>query len=165
MSSRRARSRLGRRNPPGAELEQIEAVYRRSTARLRRVAAAIIGDRDAALDAVQTGFSIAVRRRAEFLGDGPLEAWAWRIVVNEARDARARLLVRDGAGLGGAYLGGSRKPDVLPELSERQRLVMFLRYYADLDYPTIARVLGIGEGTVDATMKQAHARLLEEVSP
>jgi len=64
-----------------------------------------------------------------------------------------------------SILGGSRKPDVLPELSERQRLVMFLRYYADLDYPTIARVLGIGEGTVDATMKQAHARLLEEVSP
>jgi RNA polymerase sigma factor (sigma-70 family) len=44
-------------------------------------------------------------------------------------------------------------------LPERQRLVLFLRYYADLDYAAIARVLGIRRGTVSATLSQAHAAL------
>ena len=56
----------------------------------------------------------------------------------------------------------------LAELSERRRLVVFLRYYADFDHPTIARVLAINEGTVAVTLYQAQTRLrelLEEVSP
>jgi RNA polymerase sigma-70 factor (ECF subfamily) len=161
MSSR-VRTRLGRRSPQEADFEQIEAIYRRSVTRLRRVAAAIIGDRDAALDAVQTGFSTAVRRRADFSGDGPLDAWAWRIVVNEARDVRARLLAHDAAGPRGEILAA------LAALSERQRLVVFLRYYADFDNPSIARVLAINERTVGATLDQAHPllqELLEKVSP
>jgi RNA polymerase sigma factor (sigma-70 family) len=52
-------------------------------------------------------------------------------------------------------------------LPERQRLMLFLRHYADLDYQSIAAALGVSAGTVSATLSQAHARLrqtLEEVS-
>jgi RNA polymerase sigma factor (sigma-70 family) len=55
---------------------------------------------------------------------------------------------------------------LLAALPERQRLVLFLRYYADLDYRSIAEVLEIQPGTVGATLNQAHAairRQLEEV--
>jgi RNA polymerase sigma factor (sigma-70 family) len=51
-------------------------------------------------------------------------------------------------------------------LPERQRLALFLRYYADLDYAAIADVLGIRPRTVAATLNAAHTRLrrrLEEV--
>jgi RNA polymerase sigma factor (sigma-70 family) len=51
-------------------------------------------------------------------------------------------------------------------LPERQRLAVFLRYYADLDYRAIAQVLGIEVGTVSATLSSAHRALrrsLEEV--
>jgi RNA polymerase sigma factor (sigma-70 family) len=44
-------------------------------------------------------------------------------------------------------------------LPERQRLALFLRYYADLDYATIARALGVRRGTISATLNQAHAAL------
>jgi RNA polymerase sigma factor (sigma-70 family) len=44
-------------------------------------------------------------------------------------------------------------------LSERQRLVVFLRYYADLDYATIAEALSISSGTVGATLTTARAAL------
>jgi RNA polymerase sigma factor (sigma-70 family) len=44
-------------------------------------------------------------------------------------------------------------------LPERQRLVLFLRYYADLDYAAIAAILEIKEGTVGATLHAAHASL------
>jgi RNA polymerase sigma factor (sigma-70 family) len=44
-------------------------------------------------------------------------------------------------------------------LPERQRLALFLRYYADLDYASIAAVLDIEVGTVSATLSRAHATL------
>jgi RNA polymerase sigma-70 factor (ECF subfamily) len=44
-------------------------------------------------------------------------------------------------------------------LSERQREVLFLHYYADLDYSTIADALGISPGTVGATLSTARSVL------
>lgn len=44
-------------------------------------------------------------------------------------------------------------------LPERQREVLFLRYYADLEYRAIADVLGIEPGTVAATLSAAHQSL------
>jgi RNA polymerase sigma factor (sigma-70 family) len=54
----------------------------------------------------------------------------------------------------------------LAQLPERQRLALFLRYYADFDYSQIAETLGIKVGTVSATLSAARAnvaRLFEEV--
>jgi RNA polymerase sigma factor (sigma-70 family) len=48
---------------------------------------------------------------------------------------------------------------VIASLPERQRLVLFLRYYADLDYEAIAATLGVAPGTVGATLNAAHAAL------
>jgi RNA polymerase sigma factor (sigma-70 family) len=51
-------------------------------------------------------------------------------------------------------------------LPERQRLTVYLRYYADLDYRAIADVLDVEVGTVSATLSAAHRSLrrnLEEV--
>jgi RNA polymerase sigma factor (sigma-70 family) len=44
-------------------------------------------------------------------------------------------------------------------LPPRQRTVVFLRYYADLDEQAIAAALGIRRGTVAATLHQVHARV------
>jgi DNA-directed RNA polymerase specialized sigma24 family protein len=55
----------------------------------------------------------------------------------------------------------------LAALPERQRLVVFLRYYADLDYREIAEALDVKVGTVSATLHAAHGSLrsaLSEVS-
>jgi RNA polymerase sigma factor (sigma-70 family) len=52
-------------------------------------------------------------------------------------------------------------------LPERQRLVLFLRYYADLDYRTIAEILAVEIGTISASLHAAHKALrrsLTEVS-
>jgi len=53
-------------------------------------------------------------------------------------------------------------------LTERQREVVFLRYYADLDYAAIAAALAISSGTVGAILNSAHNTLrqaLQEVRP
>jgi RNA polymerase sigma-70 factor, ECF subfamily len=145
---------------------ELEQLYRDRYERLVHVAAAITGDVEAAYDAVQDAFATAVRKRSSFRGTGSLEAWVWRIVVNSAR-RRARERARDPLPLAeppSPNGGGGRDDDRtlrawLAVLPERQRLVVFLRYYGDLEYPAIARILGVKVGTVSATLHSAHAAL------
>ena len=164
--------RLRRR---GASVDAIERVYRARLPEFRRVAAAITGDREQALDAVQEGFATALRKRKQYRGDGSLDGWVWRTVVNTTYSQRRRLrpatsLAEEAApgenGHGSADADRVRAALLL--IPERQRLVIFLHYYADLDYAAIADVLGISTGTVGATLHTARAamrRLLEEVAP
>ena len=44
-------------------------------------------------------------------------------------------------------------------LPPRRRLVIFLRYFADRSYREIAEIVGVSEGTVAATLSQAHREL------
>jgi RNA polymerase sigma factor (sigma-70 family) len=151
----------------GAELAEIEAVYRRRLPELRRLATAITGSRETGLDAVQDAFAQAVHRRHQFRGEGSLEGWLWRIVVRGARDVAARAAREPAATLNGARGGEAEADDdaqarvhvLVSELPERQRLALFLRYYADLDYGSIAEALEISPGTVGATLAQAKANL------
>jgi RNA polymerase sigma factor (sigma-70 family) len=147
-------------------VDELEALYRARLTEFRRVAAAIAGDRDLGADAVQDAFARAVRKRRSFRGRGTLEAWVWRIVVNAARDARRRSRASGPSPSDNLSLGTER-PDVpLHLLTERQREVVFLHYFADLGYDEIAEALGISSGTVGATLTTARRVLrgaLEEV--
>jgi RNA polymerase sigma-70 factor, ECF subfamily len=157
-------------NRRGASLEELEALYRSRFDVFSRVAAGVTGDAERAHDAVQEAFANAVRKRGSFRGDGPLEAWVWRIVLNAARsDVRRSAPAADREVR--AASNGHPERDVelrvaLARLPERQRTAVFLRYYADLDYAAIGEALGIAEGTVAATLNAAHAALracLQEV--
>ena len=145
-------------------LTEIEALYRDRFRHFKRVAVAIVGDAERAVDAVHDGFADAIRGRSGFRGEGSLEAWVWRCVVNAALRARkpaeALELHEEWHRRNGHE---ELEPDVLraavAALPERQRLVLFLRYYADLDYHTIATAVGVRTGTVSATLHAAHAAL------
>jgi len=96
---------------------------------------------------------------------------SWRILVNEARRLAREfgtepLAVRTDSGSNGQSGDELGIRAWIAALPERQREALFLRYYADLDYRTIAEVLGIEVGTVSATLSAAHQALrrrLEEV--
>jgi RNA polymerase sigma factor (sigma-70 family) len=158
---------IGRR---GAKLEDLEVLYRSRFDVFARVAASVTGDSERARDAVQEAFATAVRKRGSFRGEGSLEAWVWRIVLNAARsDVRRSILAVEYEELAAA--NGHPEQDAelrvaLARLPERQRTAVFLRYYADLDYAAIGAALAIQPGTVAATLNAAHAALrtrLEEV--
>lgn len=139
-------------------VDELEALYRTRLPEFTRTAAAIAGDAESGRDAVQEAFAKALRKRRRFRGDGNLEAWVWRIVVNAARDARRRRLRKLPAPL---PLETQAQDLGLPLelLTERQQEVLFLHYYADLDYTTIAHALGISPGTVGATLSAARETL------
>jgi RNA polymerase sigma-70 factor (ECF subfamily) len=145
-------------------LQAIEDLYRRRYPHFVRVARALVGSRDVAHDAVQDAFAAAVRVRDGYRGDGPLEAWLWRILVNEARRRARERATAAVAGEAVAEPATDGRPDdavvaAVAALPERQRLAVFLRYYADLDYRSIAAALGVEVGTVSATLHAAHAAL------
>jgi RNA polymerase sigma-70 factor (ECF subfamily) len=142
----------------------IEALYRADFARFARFARAVTGDRESALEAVQEGFADALRKADRFRGSGTLEGWVWSCVLNRARKARRRPQPDLHADRNGA--APEKDPDLrarLAALPERQRLVVFLRYFADLGYREIAEVLEVEVGTVSATLHAAHAALRQEL--
>ncbi len=71
------------------------------------------------------------------------------------------------AGLGEpGLLEPERDPELaaaIRALAPRRRLIVFLRYFADLSYEQIAEACGVSEGTVAATLAQAHEALAERI--
>jgi RNA polymerase sigma factor (sigma-70 family) len=145
----------------GASVAELERVYRAGFARFVRVATAVAGDEQSGADAVHDAFVQAVRHRRSFRSDGPLEGWVWRMVVNAAKKRTNRETTAEPTELPAVHENGFGDPvrSLVAGLPERQRLALFLRYYADLDYESIAATLGIASGTVGATLNAAHAAL------
>jgi RNA polymerase sigma-70 factor (ECF subfamily) len=141
---------------------EIEVIYRSRRLAFVRVARAITGERESALEAVQEGFADALRHADGWNRRGTLEAWVWRCVVNRARKARPRrheLALPPLNEEPWASPDDADLRDRIAALPERQRLVVFLRYFADLDYQGVAEVLDVRVGTVAATLHAAHAAL------
>jgi RNA polymerase sigma factor (sigma-70 family) len=155
-----------------ARLDLIETVYRSRYEDFVRTASAIVNSRETGRDAVHDAFVTAIRRRRTYRNDGPIEAWIWRIVVRSALKLRPTRVERS---LDEEPDAAARVESPAPErgevwtavtgLPDRQRLMLFLRYYGDLDYRTIATVTGVQIGTVGAELNAAHRsvrRYLEE---
>ena len=145
-------------------IEAIEAVYRGRYATFLRLAIALLGDAERARDAVQEAFAKAIRARSSHRGAGTLDAWLWRTLVNVCLDERRRArlvgpLPDEPAASNGHVEEWPELRAAVAALPERQRLVLFLRHYADLDYETIAQALGLRRGTVAATLNAAHTAL------
>ena len=152
-----------------ATVEAIEELYRSRYASYRGGVTALMGSHDAARDVVQETFAQALRDRRDFRGDGSLAAWVWRIAFRTALRSRRNgppELTLDELVEAAPPSAAERDPELataLRSLSPRRRLVVYLRYFADLPYAEIASLLDISEGTVAATLSQAHAELLEQL--
>jgi RNA polymerase sigma-70 factor (ECF subfamily) len=149
------------------QTRKIEDVYSRRYQSFRGALAGIVGSYELAHDVVQESFARALKNRAGFRGDGPLEAWIWKIALRVAYEMRGQANEVELADAFEPELPQSERDEklaaALKELPPRRRLVVFLRYVADLDYREIARVCEISEGTVAATLAQAKAALAESL--
>ena len=151
-----------------ASTKEIERVYRERYVGFRNALATVTGSRESARDAVQEGFARALRERKSFRGEGPLEAWIFRIALRTALESRRNgreVALEDAVdpSLPAAEDTDPELAEALRALPPRRRLVVFLRYFADLSYSDIAYVCGISEGTVAAALAQARASLLEQL--
>lgn len=144
----------------------LERLYRERYVAFRNTFTTVAGSREAARDIVQEAFARALRERKKFRGDSSLETWVWRIAFRVALSQRRATVGAPGRDLDPQLSEPSRDPELTEAvrgLPPRQRLVVFLRYFADLPYTEIAAVCGIAEGTVAATLSQAHAALARQL--
>jgi RNA polymerase sigma-70 factor (ECF subfamily) len=144
------------------DVEQaLEELYRSRYRTFEAVLATVTRDREAARDAVQEAFAVALARKRQFRGEGSIEGWVWKIALRLASGRHRR-----------RRMEGERLDPVMPELdldpalaaairmlAPRRRLFVFLRYFADLSYEQIAQACGVSRGTVAAALAQARAEL------
>lgn len=146
-------------------IESIESVYRNRGADFFRLALARTSNPKLARDAVQEGFARAIRARVGFRGSGSLETWICRCVLNATHDSRLPAVEHELHDVDGV-VWKPETPDgevraAVRRLPARQRDVLFLRFYLDFDYLTIAELLGIEVGTVSATLHAARKSLTQ----
>ena len=141
---------------------ELEDLYRRRQGAFQVMLASVTGSVESARDVVQEAFAQALRDQAGFRGDGSLEGWVWRIAFRVAIGSKgSRELAADELPEV-AFVDARRDPALaaaVRQLPPQRRLAVFLRYFADLSYAEIGEVLGIAEGTVAATLSQAHKQL------
>jgi RNA polymerase sigma-70 factor (ECF subfamily) len=152
----------------GATTAELEQLYRSRYRMFLDGMTRVVRDPESAREVVQEAFARALRSRRRFRGDASLEAWVWRIAVNEALRARRGLLPgwnEDADEIAAApdAAPDSTVRDAVRALPPRRRLVVFLRYFADLSYGEIATICQISEGTVAATLAQSHDELSEHL--
>lgn len=149
-----------------SSMDALEELYRTRYVGFRNALAPIAGSREAARDAVQEAFAVALRERRRLRREESLAPWVWRIAYRLALRERSRTAAEalpDDISI----LEEGRDPALaaaIRSLPPRRRVVVFLRYFADCSYAEIAAALGISEGTVAATLAQAQAALHDELA-
>ena len=151
--------------PRGATQAEIESLYENRFRAFLLTVTAMLRDGEAALDVVQEAFARALRGRRAFRREGNLESWVWQIVLNLARDYGRR---RDPPlsrleSVDHRAEADDELRELVMSLPERQRLSVFLRYYADLSYDQIALALSVTPGTVAASLNAAHKTLRRQI--
>ncbi len=147
----------------------IEELYRERYVGFRNALATVTGSYESARDAVQEGFARALASRRQFRGDGSLAAWVWQIAFRAALEARGVPEASIDDVLDPQLVAPERHPSLTAALATlsppRRRLIVFLRYFADFSYADIATACDVSEGTVAATLAQAHQALAETLEP
>lgn len=158
--------------PPGStDLEEAE-LYRRFAPRVRRYGRRHLRDHAAADDLAQDVLLLAIERlragavrRPEeigsfILGTSRMMARAGRRVERRHEALTAKFMaVPDQQPPAAAALDVPRVSACLRALTERDRLVVLLTFYAEREAPRIAEDLGVTPGAVRVIRHRAMARL------
>jgi len=147
-------------------MEPLEQLYRDRYVGFRNALAPVAGNREAARDAVQEAFAVALRERTTLRRRESLAPWVWQIAYRLALRERARAHA-DELPVDLSILDPERDPALaaaIRTLAPRRRVIVFLRYFADFSYAEIAEALELSEGTVAATLAQARAALYHDLA-
>ena len=147
MREKRALSDLAQALP-GSDL--LRAAYERRARQLWSFGRRLGLDIDTAEDCMQEAFSRVMNQPADSVAN--IDAWLFRVVHNLAVDHLRRAAgTREVVARAFPEMGLPNEDQValwalVDGLPDRQRAVVYLRYRADLDFATIAGILGITEG-------------------
>lgn len=136
----------------------------------------MVGDHSDADDVLQNAFIKAWRYIEQFRGDASLKTWLYRIATNEAitflnaRNKRATADIDDIAHTDATPRTQHQAPTdaqsiedklqrAIAALPEKQRAVFLLRYYDEMPYEEMSRVLDTSEGALKASYHHAAKKI------
>jgi RNA polymerase sigma-70 factor (ECF subfamily) len=154
----------------------FNAIVQRYQEKVYWVARRIVGNHDGADDVVQEVFVKAYQALRGFRGESSIYTWLYRITVNLALNATRKQKLRDFFRIDELFeLSGedSERPDRLVErqeqrnlieeamatLPEKQKAVFILRYYDELPYEEIAKILKTTVGGLKANYFHAVKKI------
>lgn len=138
-----------------------------------RFAMRMLGDYDAADEALQTAFVRAFQTIGRYKDADRFEEWLFRIIINECRTRALRRTVQSRRPSGevdaladwrAAVAGNDEGADVqraLDQIDPINREAFLLQYVEELTYPQIASLTGVSVITLERQVDRACARLRE----
>jgi RNA polymerase sigma-70 factor (sigma-E family) len=154
----------------GHEQDEFADFYRASRDSCLRAVTAVVGDRELAEELLAEAFARAWTSWGKVRRHPAPQAWVVRTALNlgvswwRRRQREVPLADHDAAVAQGP--GDGVDPALiaaLRQLPARQREVLALRIFLDLDTETTAKVIGIAPGTVTAHMSRAVAALRRDL--
>lgn len=139
--------------------------------RLSRLALVLSGDHHLAQDLVQDTMVKIVRKWDAVRRSEDPAGYTAQMMINQWRDSTrswSRRRAREGLAVldrpedddhAGALLDRISLRQAMTLLTEKQRLVLYLRYFEDRSVREVARLLGCAEGTVKSQTSAAIRRL------
>jgi RNA polymerase sigma-70 factor (sigma-E family) len=156
----------------GHEQDEFAEFYRVSRDSCLRAVTAVVGDREVAEEQVAEAFTRAWTSWGKVRRHATPRAWVVRTALNLGvsrwRRRRREVPLADHDAAAAAGLSNGVDPVLiaaLRRLPARQREVLALRIFLDLDTETTAKVIGIAPGTVTAHLSRAVAALRRDLSP
>lgn len=162
---------------PRQRRSAFEAVVRQYSETLYWQVRRIVLVHEDADDVLQNSFVKAWTALDSFHGESKLQTWLSRIAINEALDfvrkqSRHATVSTDDADLGLAnqlmadeYFDGdeteAQLQEAIAQLPDVQRTVFQMRYYDEMKYSEISKVLGTSEGGLKASYHIAVKKISE----
>lgn len=161
---------------PNRQRKAFESVVRQYSEQLYWIIRRMVFTHDDANDVLQNTFLKAWNGLRAFHGDAKLSTWLSRIAINESIDflrrQRSHIAVSadEEQGLANTlmadpYFDGDETQALLQEaisqLPDVQRTVFQLRYFEDMKYSEMSRVLNTSEGSLKASYHIAVKKISE----
>lgn len=160
---------------PARQRKAFEQVVRQYSPQLYRQIRRMVYSHEDANDILQNTFIKAWTNLEQFRGESKLSTWLYRIAVNEALnflqrrkdttaidEAPAAVVGRLRAD---AYFDGDEAELQLQEaiagLPEKQRAVFLLKYYEDMKYEDMSRVMDTSVGALKASYHHAVKKICD----
>jgi RNA polymerase sigma-70 factor (ECF subfamily) len=157
------------------QVEDFEALYRRTLPRVYAYAASLLRDRSAAEEVTAQAFERAYRKRRSYRPRrGTVDAWLFGIVRNAALDELRRRRRRadleaepadPATGVAEEQVEGTIRRHAVraavAELEPRDRELVALKFAGGLGNAEIARVLGVSESNAGTRLHRVLTKLRE----
>jgi len=159
--------------------EKFDAIYQEMSGRIFAYALGMLGDHDSACEIVSETFYKAALEPDFTNDDFKYRPWLFKVATNVMRNIFRRFFnrfLRFSNQMLDSYADKSdvsrkaEKNEELEELSralskldEKDREVVYLKYYEEMDYSAISHVTGVPVGTVASRLSRAIGRLSYEL--